>query len=201
MKENLTEKEELVYDFIENYIKENKIPPSIRDIVGGTRFSSTSTVSAYLDKLEKKGYINRRNSITRSIEITKKSFYKKEYNQVPLLGQVSAGLPILAEENIEQMYPLPEHISFSDDIFMLRIKGDSMIEKGILNGDLVIVRKQNTANNGEIVIALIEDEATCKTFYKESEYIRLQPENEQYEPIIVEEVTILGRVIGLYRNI
>ncbi len=201
MENELTKKEQIVYDFIESYIRSNNIPPSIRDIVAGTDFSSTSTVSLYLDKLEKKCFISRRNSITRSIEITRKNFYKKEYNQVPLLGQVSAGLPILAEENVEDMYPLPDHINFSDDVFMLRIKGDSMIEKGILSGDLVIVRKTNNANNGEIVIALMEDEATCKTFYKEKGYIRLQPENEEYDPIIVDEVTILGKVIGLYRNI
>ncbi len=201
MDNNLNVKEQKVYDYIKNYIQTNSYPPSIRDILTGVGFNSTSTVSTYLSKLEDKGYITRKNSKTRAIEISDKSFYKKEFNQVPLIGQVSAGTPILAQENIEEMYPLPAHISFSDDIFMLRIKGDSMIEKGILNGDLVIVRKQITANNGEIVIALIEEEATCKTFYKEKNYIRLQPENESYEPIIVNEVSILGKVIGLYRNI
>ncbi len=196
----LTQKEQLVFDFIKNYIKENSFPPAIRDIVSGTNFNSTSTVSAYLDKLEAKGYIARRNLKTRSIEILDNKFYKKEYNEIPLLGQVSAGLPIFADENIEEMYPLPTNINYSDGIFMLRIKGDSMINKGILNSDLVIVKEQKSAHNGEIVIALIDDEATCKTFYKEKGYIRLQPENDTYEPIIVDDVTILGKVIGLYRS-
>lgn len=201
MENNLNIKEQQVLDFIKSYIKTNSYPPSIRDILEGTNFNSTSTISAYLEKLEKKGYITRKNSKTRAIEITDSTFYKKEFYQVPLLGQVSAGIPILAEENIEDMYPLPSHIKFTEDIFMLRIKGDSMIDKGILNGDLVIVRKQNTANNGEIIIALLEDEATCKTFYKEKNHIRLQPENEKYDPIIVNDVLILGKVVGLYRNI
>ncbi len=196
----LTEKEQKVYDFLKNYIIKNNYPPSIREIVKGANFTSTSTVSLQLDKLEQKGYIVKKNLKTRSIEITEKGFYKSNINQVPLIGQVSAGVPILAEENIEEMYPLPPNINFSDDIFMLKIKGDSMIEKGILNQDLVIVKKQETATNGEIIIALIEDEATCKTFYKEKGYIRLQPENKNYEPIIVENVSILGKVIGLYRT-
>ncbi len=197
----LNQKEQLVFDFIKNYIKENSYPPAIRDIVSGTNFNSTSTVSAYLDKLEAKGYISRKNLTTRSIEILDNKFYKKEYNEIPLLGQVSAGLPIFADENVEEMYPLPTNINYSDGIFMLRIKGDSMIEKGILNGDLVIVKEQKTARNGEVVIALIDEEATCKTFYKEKGYIRLQPENDSYEPIILDDVTILGKVIGLYRNL
>lgn len=200
MENNLNEKEQLVYDFIKNYILDNNYPPSIRDIVKGTTFSSTSTVSSYLDKLEQKGYINKKNSKTRAIEITDKSFYKKDFNVVPLLGRVSAGAPILAEENVEDMFPLPSNIKYNDDVFMLKISGNSMIEKGIFNGDLVIVRKQNTCNNGEIIIALIDDEATCKTFYKEHNHFRLQPENELYEPIIADDVNILGKVIGLYRN-
>ncbi len=199
--QTLTEKEELVFCFIKEYIKENNYPPAIRDIVNGTQFNSTSTVSSYLDKLEKKGYIARRNTTSRSIEIISKDFYKSEFNQVPLLGQVAAGTPIFAEENIEGMYPLPDNINYSNDIFMLKIKGDSMVNKGILNGDLVIVRQQKTANNSEVVIALIDDEATCKTLYRENGYIRLQPENEAYEPIIVDDVKILGKVIGLYRSI
>ncbi len=198
--QKLTEKEQLVYDFIKNYIKENTFPPSIREILEGTIFNSTSTVSAYLDKLELKGYISRKNTTSRSIEITNKHFYRNEYNEIPLLGEVAAGSPIFAEENIEEMYPLPSNINFSNDIFMLRIKGESMIEKGILNGDLVIVREQKTARNGEVVIALIDDEATCKTLYMEKGYIRLQPENKEYEPIIVDDCRILGKVIGLYRN-
>ncbi len=197
----LTDKEQLVYDFIKEYIKENNYPPTIREILEGTIFNSTSTISAYLDKLEAKGYISRKNTTSRSMEITEKHFYRNEYNEVPLLGHVAAGVPIFAEENVEEMYPLPSNINFSNDIFMLKIKGDSMLEKGILNGDLVIVREQQTARNGEIVIALIDEEATCKTFYKENNYFRLQPENENYEPIIVDDVKILGKVIGLYRNL
>lgn len=200
MDNKLTTKEQKIYDFIKTYIRKNSYPPSIRDIVSGTGYKSTSTVSMYLDKIEQKGYIVRKNSKTRAIEINDKSFYKNDFDVVPLVGQVSAGTPILATENIEEYYPLPSNIPFSDDIFMLKIKGDSMLEKGILNGDLVIVKKQIVSNNGEIVIALIEDEATCKTFYKEDGHIRLQPENRDYEPIIVDDVDILGKVIGLYRN-
>lgn len=200
MENNLNAKEQLVYDFIKNYILKNNYPPSIRDIVTGTSFSSTSTVSSYLDKLEQKGYINKKNSKTRAIEITDISFYKKDFNAAPILGRVSAGMPILAEENIEDMFPLPTNITYNDDVFILTIHGDSMIDKGIFNGDLVIVRKQNTCNNGEIIIALIDDEATCKTFYKEHNHFRLQPANDNYEPIIVNDLNILGKVIGLYRN-
>ncbi len=199
--ETLNEKEQLVFEFIKDYITANNYPPSIRDILKGTKFNSTSTVSSYLDKLEQKGYIIRKNSKTRAIEIADKNFYKKDFNLVPLVGQVAAGVPILAEENVEDMFPLPANIKFDDDIFMLRIKGDSMINKGILSGDLVIVRKQQVVNNGEIAIALLDEEATCKTFYKEKGYIRLQPENDEYEPIIVDDVSIVGKVIGLYRNI
>lgn len=201
MQVELNDKEKLVLEYIKNYIKKNSYPPSIRDIRNGTGYKSTSTVSNYLDKLERKGYIQRRDSKTRAIEIVDKNFYKNNINLVPLIGQVSAGSPILATENIEDYYPLPSNIKYSDDVFMLKIKGDSMINKGILNNDLVIVRKQKTSNNGEIVIALIEDEATCKTFYKEDGHIRLQPENDSYEPIIIKDVSIIGKVIGLYRNI
>lgn len=201
MQVELNDKEKLVLEYIKNYIKKNSYPPSIRDIRNGTGYKSTSTVSNYLDKLERKGYIQRRDSKTRAIEIVDKNFYKNNINLVPLVGQVSAGSPILATENIEDYYPLPSNIKYSDDVFMLKIKGDSMINKGILNNDLVIVRKQKTSNNGEIVIALIEDEATCKTFYKEDGHIRLQPENDIYEPIIIKDVSIIGKVIGLYRNI
>lgn len=200
MDNNLNEKEQKVFEFIKNYINDNNYPPSIRDILDGTKFNSTSTVSAYLNKLEQKGYINRPNSKTRAIEITDRNFYKRDFNLVPLIGQVAAGTPILAEENIEDMFPLPANVKFDDDVFMLRIKGDSMINVGILSGDLVIVRKQQVVKNGDIAIAQVDDEATCKTFYKENGYIRLQPENDNYEPIIVNDCSIAGKVIGLYRN-
>lgn len=201
MENNLNDKEQLVYNFIKKYINDNNYPPAIRDIVKGTQFSSTSTVSSYLDRLEQKGFINKKNSKTRSIEITDKSFYKKDFNTAPIIGRVSAGAPILAEENIEDMFPLPSNVQFNDDVFILKINGNSMIDKGIFNNDLVLVRKQNTCNNGEIIIALIDNEATCKTFYKENNQFRLQPANDDYEPIIVNDVTVLGKVIGLYRNI
>lgn len=197
----LNEKEQKVLTFIKSYIQKNSYPPSIRDIRTGTGYKSTSTVSSYLDKLERKGYIVRKDSKTRAIEVTEKNFYKNDVNLVPLIGTVSAGIPILAEENIEEFYPLPINIPYSENIFMLRIKGDSMTDKSILNNDLVIVKKQNVCSNGEVVIALIEDEATCKTFYKENGHIRLQPANDKYEPIIVDDVSILGKVIGLYRTI
>lgn len=201
MDNTLNSKEQLIYNFIKNYILHNNYPPSVRDILKGTNFNSTSTISSYLDRLEKKGYINKKNGKTRSIEISDKSFYRKDVNLVPILGNVSAGSPILAEENIEGVFPISSNIKYNDDIFVLKITGNSMIEKGIFHDDLVIVRKQKTCNNGDIIIALINDEATCKIFYKEPDHFRLQPANHLYEPIIVDSMEILGKVIGLYRNI
>lgn len=176
-------------------------PPSIREICEKCGLKSTASVHTHLTTLENKGYIKRSKAQNRSIEIIDPTFIKNnDFLNVPIVGNVSAGSPILAVENIEDSFPIPSHLVSSDNVFMLRIVGDSMIEVGIFNKDLVLVNQQSTASNGDIVVALIEDSATVKTFYKENGHFRLQPENENYEPILVNELQILGKVIGLYRT-
>ncbi|MGI6141849.1 MAG: transcriptional repressor LexA, partial [Caldicoprobacterales bacterium] len=178
-------------------------PPSVREICDAVGLKSTSTVHGYLERLEKKGLIRRDPTKPRAIEILDDTTYvfKKELVNVPIVGRVTAGQPILAVENIEDTFPIPAQYlhNTQNDVFMLSVKGDSMIEAGILDGDLVIIEKKPTAQNGDMVVALIEDEATVKTFYKEVDHIRLQPENSAMEPIIVKDVTILGKVIGVIR--
>jgi repressor LexA len=175
----------------------------VREICDAVGLKSTSTVHGYLERLEKKGLIRRDPTKPRAIEILDDTTYvfKKELINVPIVGQVTAGQPILAVENIEDTFPIPaEYLhNHSNDVFMLSVRGESMIEAGILDGDLVIIEKKPTAQNGDMVVALIEDEATVKTFYKEKDHIRLQPENAAMEPIIVRDVSILGKVIGVIR--
>jgi len=180
-------------------------PPTVREIGEAVGLSSSSTVHNHLNQLEKKGYIKRDPTKPRAIEVVN-NFTKinKQLVNVPVVGRVTAGTPILAVENIEDTFPLPLDFTNSEDVFMLNIVGESMIKAGILDGDMVIVKKQNTANDGEIVVALIEDEATVKRFYKGYNYIRLQPENDYFNPIIVrsnQNFRILGKVIGLVRRI
>ena len=179
-------------------------PPSIREICQAVDLKSTSSVHAQLSSLEAKGYIRRDLTKSRSIEIIDDDFSltKRELVNIPIVGTVSCGQPILAEQNIEDYFPVPpEYIhNTNNQTFMLRVKGDSMINVGIYEKDLVIVEQCSSARNGEIVVALIEDSATVKTFYKENGYIRLQPENDYMDPILVEHCEILGRVIGLFRN-
>ena len=180
-------------------------PPTVREIGEAVGLSSSSTVHNHLNQLEKKGYIKRDPTKPRAIEVVN-NFTKinKQLVNVPVVGRVTAGTPILAVENIEYTFPLPLDFTNSEDVFMLNIVGESMIKAGILDGDMVIVKKQNTANDGEIVVALIEDEATVKRFYKGYNYIRLQPENDYFNPIIVrsnQNFRILGKVIGLVRRI
>lgn len=204
--EPLTKKQQIIYDYIKNEIRTRGITPSIREICLACGLSSTSTVHLHLSTLEKKGYINRPKSKNRCIEILEEDFmdYSEpeiEYSSVPIVGTVTAGLPILAEENIEGHFPIPVDYLKNNDTFMLRIRGNSMINCGILNNDLVLVNSQSNADDGDIVIALLDDSATCKRFFREDGFIRLQPENPDYEPIIVKDVKILGKVTGLFRSL
>lgn len=209
--ENLTKKQQQVFDFIKNYINENGYPPSVRDIGEGLNLSSPATVQAHINNLVELGYLVKDGLKKRTLTINEKYreyeeekvFHTKEngvdYLEVPVIGQVAAGQPILAVENIERTFPLPMDFAKNKDVFMLRVKGDSMINIGIYEGDYVIVRREDTASNGDVIVALVDDSATVKTFYKENGYFRLQPENDSMEPIIVNELKVLGKVVGLYR--
>lgn len=205
-------KEQRVLDFIEEQSKIKGYPPSIREICIGLNIKSTSTVHMYIAKLADKGCIEKQGLKTRAIRVlnqlpvnTKSNYIENIENvNIPLVGNVAAGAPILAEENIEEYFSLPQTLlkrgTSNQNTYMLKVKGESMIEAGIFDGDYIIVNKQNTASNGEIIVALIEDEATVKTFYKEKDHIRLQPQNNTMQPIIVKDVTILGKVVGLFRR-
>ncbi len=203
-KEKLTDKQTQILEYIRHEILAKGYPPSIREICQAVDLKSTSSVHAQLSSLEAKGYIRRDLTKSRSIEIIDDDFSltKRELVNIPIVGTVSCGQPILAEQNIEDYFPVPpEYIhNTNNQTFMLRVKGDSMINVGIYEKDLVIVEQCSSARNGEIVVALIEDSATVKTFYKENGYIRLQPENDYMDPILVEHCEILGRVIGLFRK-
>lgn len=203
-KEKLTDKQTQILEYIRHEILAKGYPPSIREICQAVDLKSTSSVHAQLSSLEAKGYIRRDLTKSRSIEIIDDDFSltKRELVNIPIVGTVSCGQTILAEQNIEDYFPVPpEYIhNTNNQTFMLRVKGDSMINVGIYEKDLVIVEQCSSARNGEIVVALIEDSATVKTFYKENGYIRLQPENDYMDPILVEHCEILGRVIGLFRN-
>lgn len=203
---DLNQKQIDILNYIKLEIVEKGYPPSVREICKAVGFKSTSTVHGHLSSLEDRGYIRRDATKPRAIEVLDKDPYsdlthRKETISVPLLGSVTAGSPILAVENIEDAYPLPTDFVNGDQAFMLKVKGDSMIEAGILNNDYIIVKQQSVATNGDIVVALIEDEATVKRFYKEADHIRLQPENSLMEPIIVRDVLILGKVTGVYRKV
>ena len=196
----ITAKQKEILDFIKNEILNKGYPPSVRDICEAVRLKSTSSVHAHLETLEKNGYIRRDPTKPRAIEIIDDNFNltRREVVNVPLVGTVAAGQPLLAVENVDSYFPIPAEYLPNKQTFMLKVKGDSMIKAGILNGDDVIVVEQNTARDGDIVVALIEDSATVKTFYMEDGYIRLQPENDTMDPIIVEDnLTILGKVIGV----
>lgn len=205
--QELTEMQSKIYEYIKSEIKKG-VTPSIREICKAVGLSSTSSIHYHLDNLEQMGYISRPKSKKRCIEILENDFYMDstdsvntpEYSNVPIVGTVAAGTPILAEENIEGYFTVPTNYLTNEQTFMLRIKGNSMINAGILNNDLVLVKETSSAQDGEIIIALIDDSATCKTFYKEEEYIRLQPENDAYEPIYVRDCSIIGKVVGLFRS-
>lgn len=205
---SLTEKQKKVLSFIEQFTSEQGYPPSVREIGAAVGLASTATVHGYLERLEKKGYLDRAALKTRAMRVVSP---KKEelpsditadgkYMEIPIVGHVAAGSPILAQEHVEGFLPLSFDFAKNRDLFVLRVKGESMINIGIFDGDLIIVSRQPDAKNGDIVVALLEDEATVKTFYQEDDHIRLQPENDTMEPILVKEAVILGKVAGLFRN-
>lgn len=196
--EKLTKGQQKVYDFLVKTSK-NDMPPTVREICEGTGFKSTSTVFVHLKSLEEKGYITRRSGLTRA-SVLKRDENLKDSVAVPIIGTVTAGQPIYAFEDIQGYINVDEDVKRGRELFALRVSGFSMINAGILDDDIVICVKQSVAENGEIVVALIEDEATVKRFYKENGYYRLQPENPDYEPILTDEVHILGKVIILNRN-
>ena len=193
-----------ILKFIHTRVTEKGYPPTVREIGEAVQLSSTSTVHGHLSRLEKKGLILRDPTKPRAIELTSSGLEKIDVqpNSIPMLGVVTAGEPILAVEDASDFFPIPPDLANSTgSLFMLTIRGESMINAGIYDGDHVIVRKQSTATNGEIVIAMTdENEATCKRFYREADHIRLQPENDELAPLIYDNVSILGKVVGLYRN-
>ena len=208
----INKREKAILRFIEKQVEKKGYPPSVREIGKAVGLSSTATVHGYLAKLAEKGYIKKEDQKGRTLRILKgsdnkekkkedKSFYSgREMVEVPVIGKITAGEPILAIENITDTFPIPIDFVGNSESFMLTVRGESMIEAGILDGDYILVKKQNVANNGEIIVALIGEEATVKTFYKEKDHIRLQPENSTMDPIIVPDCQILGKVAGVFRK-
>ena len=197
----ITKKQTEILEYIKSQILNKGYPPSVRDICTAVNLKSTSSVHAHLETLEKNGYIRRDPTKPRAIEIIDDNFNltRREVVNVPLIGQVAAGQPLLAVENITSYFPIPAEFIPKEEVFMLNVKGESMVNVGIYDGDQIIVKQQSTASNGEIVVALVDDSATVKRFYKENGHIRLQPENDFMEPIIVDSCEIIGKVIGLIR--
>ncbi len=199
--QRLSSKQEQILEYIKNVTLEKGYPPTVRDICEAVNLKSTSSVHAHLSTLENKGYIRRDPTKPRAIEIIDDGFQmvRQEMTSIPIVGRVAAGEPILASHNIDGYFPLPVDIVPNADTFVLKVKGDSMINAGIHSGDSIFVESCNTAKNGDIVVALIDDSATVKTFYKEKGHIRLQPENDTMDPIIVDDCVILGKVFGVFR--
>ena len=202
---DLSAKQQQILEYMKAEVREKGYPPSVREICEAVGLKSTSTVHGHLARLEKKGYIRRDPTKPRDIEILDEAPHNpdlptRELVQVPIVGNITAGTPILAVENIEDTFPVPVDYVHNDTVFMLKVRGDSMIEAGIFDKDLILVRQQSNASNGDIVVALIEDYATVKTFFREKDFVRLQPQNASMNPIIVRDVTILGKVIGLFRK-
>lgn len=197
----ITAKQQEILEYIKENILKKGYPPAVREICEAVNLKSTSSVHSHLETLERNGYIRRDPTKPRAIEILDDEFAltRREMVQVPMIGTVAAGQPILAQENIEDYFPIPANLLPNKETFMLRVKGESMINAGIYDGDRVLVVQENTAQNGDIVVALVEDSATVKRFYKEDGHYRLQPENDTMEPIIVDQVSVLGKVIGLMR--
>ena len=197
----ISAKQQEILEYIKDEILHKGYPPAVREICQAVNLKSTSSVHSHLETLEKNGYIRRDPTKPRAIEIMDDTFNlnRREMVNVPILGNVAAGEPLFAEENIEDYFPIPAEMVPFSEVFMLHVRGESMINVGILDGDNVLVQQQNTAKDGEMVVALVEDSATVKTFYKEDGYIRLQPENDTMEPIIVPDCQILGKVFGIFR--
>lgn len=197
----ISSKQREILEYIKQEILNKGYPPAVREICEAVHLKSTSSVHSHLETLEKNGYIRRDPTKPRAIEIIDDNFNltRREVVNVPILGQVAAGQPLLAVENIENYFPIPTEFMPNAETFMLKVKGDSMINAGIFNGDKILVQKQSDAQNGDIVVALVDDSATVKTFYKENGHYRLQPENDTMDPIIVNECSILGKVFGIMR--
>ena len=197
----ISKKQMEILEYIKSELLRIGYPPAVREICEAVNLRSTSSVHAHLESLEKNGYIRRDPTKPRAIEIIDDSFNltRREMVNVPMVGQVAAGEPILAEQNITNYFPIPMEFMPNNDTFMLTVRGESMVNVGIYDGDYVLVEKRQTASNGEIVVALVDDSATVKTFYKEEGYYRLQPENDNMDPIIVMNCEILGKVIGVFR--
>lgn len=197
----ISAKQQEILEYIKDEILHKGYPPAVREICQAVNLKSTSSVHSHLETLEKNGYIRRDPTKPRAIEIMDDTFNlnRREMVNVPILGNVAAGEPLFAEENIEDYFPIPAEMVPNSGVFMLHVRGESMINVGILDGDNVLVQQQSTAKDGEMVVALVEDSATVKTFYKEDGYIRLQPENDTMEPIIVPDCQILGKVFGIFR--
>jgi len=199
---DLTKRQQEIFEFVKRYVGEHGYPPTVRDIGKAIGLTSSSTVHAHLSNLEKLGVLKRDPTKPRAIEVlVDKARSAVSSGGLPLVGQVAAGSPVLADENIEEYVAVPGIAGGDEGQFVLRVKGDSMINAGILEGDHVIVRKQDTAKNGEIVVALVGEEATVKRFFREQEHVRLQPENDAVEPILTREVKLLGRVVGVCRRV
>ena len=197
----ISKKQEEILNYIKNDILERGFPPAVREICQAVGLKSTSSVHSHLESLERNGYIRRDPTKPRAIEILDESFnmIRREMVNVPIIGTVAAGQPILAEQNIEGYFPIPTEYMPNKQSFMLKVKGESMINAGIFDGDKVLVKQQATAENGDIVVALVDDSATVKTYYKENGHYRLQPENDSMDPIIVDKCEILGKVFGVFR--
>ena len=197
----ITEKQSQILEYIKSEILNKGYPPSVRDICSAVNLKSTSSVHSHLETLEKNGYIRRDPTKPRTIEIIDDNFnlVRREVVNVPMVGTVAAGQPILAIENIDNYFPIPSEYMPNEETFMLKVKGESMINAGILDGDNILVKRQKTARNGDMVVALVDDSATVKTFYKENGHIRLQPENDYMDPIILPDVEIIGKVFGVFR--
>ena len=197
----ITAKQEEILKYIKEQILKKGYPPAVREICEAVNLKSTSSVHAHLETLEKNGYIRKDPTKPRAIEILDDTFNltRREMVNVPIIGNVAAGMPILATENIENYFPIPAEFMPNQEVFMLHVKGDSMINAGIFDGDNILVRQQSTASNGDMVVALVDDSATVKTYYKENGHVRLQPENDSMEPIIVDDCQILGKVFGVFR--
>ena len=196
----ITEKQSQILEYIKSEILNKGYPPSVRDICQAVNLKSTSSVHSHLETLEKNGYIRRDPTKPRTIEILDDNFnlVRREVVNVPMVGTVAAGQPILAIENIETYFPIPSEYMPNEETFMLKVKGESMINAGILDGDNILVKRQSYAKNGDMVVALVDDSATVKTFYKEDGHIRLQPENDYMDPIILPDVEIIGKVFGVF---
>ncbi len=197
----ISQKQKEILEYIKQEIQKKGYPPAVREICEAVHLKSTSSVHSHLETLEKNGYIRRDPTKPRAIEIMDDTFNltRREVVNVPMVGRVAAGEPILATENVENYFPIPAEFMPNEKTFMLKVKGESMINAGIFDGDNILVKQQSTASNGDMVVALVEDSATVKTFYKEEGHYRLQPENDTMEPIIVEQVDILGKVFGVFR--